>query len=469
MPELPEVETVRRILEKRYVGKKIIDVDILYPKMIHSPIEEFKANIEGQTITSISRKGKYLFINFSNEYSLISHLRMEGKYVLREKNEELSKYTKVVFYLDDSTLLCYEDMRCFGIMYLVKTSDIFQNKEVKKLGPEPFEIKDGSYLFEKYQKSSKEIKTCLLDQEIMSGLGNIYCDEVLFLCKINPFRKASSITLEECQNILDYSIKVLNKAISLGGSTVSSYHPEKGIDGKFQNELNVYGKVNLHCPVCGSILRKDKISGRGTTYCPICQKVGITIGLTGKIASGKSLVLKMFKELGAKVFSSDEEVGKLYSSNDFKQIMIENFSSQVLNDDLSISKGYIKNLISNDANAKKKLEDLIHPIIKEKIIKFIHDNKTSKLIVVEVPLLFESKMNTLFDYTLGVSCSYLTQFNNLVKRGSKSPQLDLSLNSSSKFDKYASRCSFLINNDSTIEELKKQVDEVYSKVLKNKS
>lgn len=468
MPELPEVETVRRILENKYVGKRIIDISILYPKMIHSPLEEFKKNIIDQIIISVTRKGKYLFINFSNGYSLISHLRMEGKYVLREKDEELSKYTKVIFYLDDNTLLCYEDMRCFGVMYLCQTQEIFNNKEVGKLGPEPFEIKDSNYLYNKYQKSNKEIKTCLLDQEIMSGLGNIYCDEVLFKSKINPFRKASTLSLEECQKILDFSIETLNKAISLGGSTVSSYHPEKGIDGKFQNELNVYGRASLPCPICHTILRKDKISGRGTTYCPICQNVALSVGLTGKIASGKSSVLDLFKEKGAKVFSCDEEVNNLYKDIEFKKLLIDKFSSLVLNDDLSISKGYLKNLISNDPTKKKELEDIIHPLIKEKVVKFIHDNKLSSLIVVEVPLLFETKMNSLFDYTIGVSCSLVNQIEHLKNRGSKNINLDLDLNNSNQFDKYAKKCSFLISNDSSFEELKKQVDVIYLQITSNK-
>ena len=466
MPELPEVETVRRILDMRYSGKRIVNIDILYPKMIHSSLDEFKNKITNSVIKNVARKGKYLFINFDNGYSIISHLRMEGKYILRQKNETISKHTRVIFFLDDDTSLCYEDSRCFGIMFLSKTEEIHLNKEVSKLGPEPFDINDSLYLYNKFVKSNKEIKALLLDQEIMSGLGNIYCDEVLFKSKINPYLPGNLIQKQDVDNILKYSIETLNKAISLGGTTVSTYHPEKGIDGRFQNQLLAYGKEKTPCVNCKTLLRKDKLHGRGTTYCPHCQNVAISIGLTGKIASGKSTVLKLFKDLGAKIFSSDEEVNKLYSDIEFKKQLITLFSSEVLNDDLSISKGYIKNKITQDEKMKKQLESLIHPLIKEKIKVFIQKNKREKLLVIEVPLLFEARFTNLFDYILGVSCSLPTQISHLKNRGSKSINLDLNLNQSNTFDKNASKCDFLINNDGTYEELKEEVNKIYHQIIK---
>lgn len=465
MPELPEVETVKKILEKRYVNKTITKIEILYQKMIHSPIDEFIKNITGAKIISVTRKGKYLFINFNNKYSIISHLRMEGKYILRQNNEDVSSHTRVVFYLDDDTKLCYDDSRCFGVMYLSKTENIFENKEVKKLGPEPFDILDPNYLYQKFHKSNSEIKLCLLDQSIMAGLGNIYCDEVLFNTKINPFRKAKTLSLQDCQNILTSSVNILNKAISLGGSTVSSYHPEKGIDGKFQNQLNVYGKVNQACPICQTSLLKDKLGGRGTTYCPNCQKVGISIGLTGKIASGKSTVLELFKNKGIDVFSSDVAVDNLYKDLNFKKEIIKLFTEKVLNDDLTISKGYIKNQISIEPSLKKQLESLIHPIIKKQIENFIFKHKETRMCIIEVPLLFEAKFDHLFDFIIGVNCSNITQLKNLKNRGSKNINLDLMINSSSNFDKNAHKCDFLIDNDGTIDELKHQVDEIYNQLL----
>ena len=186
MPELPEVETVRRVLESKYINRIITKIEVLYPKMIKTNLDEFVNTLTGAKIISIGRKGKYLFINFSNQYSIISHLRMEGKYIQKNIDEENTSYSRVVFYLDNNIKICYDDSRCFGIMYLEKTSEIFSNKEVSKLGPEPFEVKDTNYLYNRIHRSNNEIKACLLDQSIMCGLVNIYCDEVLFKSKINP-------------------------------------------------------------------------------------------------------------------------------------------------------------------------------------------------------------------------------------------------------------------------------------------
>ena len=465
MPELPEVETVRRVLENKYLNKTITKISIIYPKMIKTDLNEFENKIVNQKLISVTRKGKYLFLNFSNHYSIISHLRMEGKYIQRDITEDNTPYSRVVFYLDDDTKLCYDDSRCFGVMYLSKTDEIFLNKEVSKLGLEPFDIKDANYLFQKYKKSNNEIKALLLDQSIMCGLGNIYCDEVLFKSKLNPYQKGKTLTLQDCENILHFSIETLNHAIQLGGSTVSSYHPEKGVDGKFQNELNVYGKEKKSCVMCKTTLRKDKLKGRGTTYCPKCQNVAISVGLTGKIASGKSSVLDIFKKLGAVIFSSDQEVNNLYHEIEFKKQVINIFKESVLNDDLSISKNEIKKQIEQDPNKKIQLENLIHPIIKQKIINFIQKNKCQKLIVVEVPLLFESHMNNLFDYIIGVSCSFDNQIMHLKNRGSKNTALDISLNNSNKFDQNAHKCNFIINNDGTYQELENQVKDIYSQII----
>ena len=464
MPELPEVETVRKSLEKLYLNKKITKVEVFLERMILSPIEEFKSLITNSSFTSFRRIGKYLLLDLNNNYTIISHLRMEGKYIKRKKDEPITTHTRVVFTLENEDRMCYDDSRSFGIMKLVPTSLVNEQKEISKLGPEPFDV-DLNYLYLKLQKENCEIKAALLNQEIMTGLGNIYVDEVLFKSKINPYRLSKSITKEETQTIINNSIETLNKALELGGSTVSSYHPEKGVDGRFQNELVAYGKENCKCINCSTIMRKDKLSGRGTTYCPKCQNVAISLGITGKIASGKSTVLNILREKGFKIFSSDNEVARLYSTLEVKKGLINIFGEQVLNDDLSISKEYIKNAIFTDLSLKKKLEEYIHPLVKKSIQSFISKNKTEKLIIIEVPLMFEQRIYTLFDYILGIDCSYLNQIAHLKNRGSKSIDTDLVINQSNKFDKNISKCDFIINNDGTLEELNSQIDNILKTIL----
>ena len=465
MPELPEVETIRRTLEANYVNKKIVKVEVLYERMIKSPLDEFINKVTSSTISSFGRRGKYLLINLDNGYTIISHLRMEGKYFLREINEELSKYTRVIFTLENGSRLCYEDVRKFGIMYLTPTTKINEFEEIAKLGPEPFEIKDASYLHKAFKNKKVEIKAALLDQTIMTGLGNIYADEVCFKTKINPFKKANTLTLKECEDILKASVETLNDAIKSGGSTIATYHPAKGVDGMFQTKLLAYGKEGKKCPVCSSTMRKAIIKGRGTTYCPHCQNVALVIGITGKIASGKSTVTKLFKEKGCPTISSDEIVTNLYKELSFKKKLIEMFSPEVLNDDLSISKGYIKNVINLNPNKKKELEELVHPLVRAKIESFISSHMNEKMVVVEVPLLFEAGFENLFDVIIGVQASSLTQINHLNARKSLNVAKDLKLNESSQFDKNAKKCTYLIDNNYSLLDLRMNVDKLYLLIL----
>ena len=271
MPELPEVETVRKVLINQILNKKIIEVDVRYPKIIaNTTPEQFKNYLIGQSFIDIKRKGKYLIFILSNGY-LISHLRMEGKYKFDFDKED--KHSHIIFYFENNDFLVYNDVRKFGKMfYFDKNIDIYNQYPLNKLGMEPFELNDGSYLYDKSIKSKLCLKQLLLDQSILCGIGNIYADEICFLSKLSPLKKANRLTLNQCKNIIDNAKLVLNKAINLGGSTIKTYQSAHGVDGKFQNELLVYGKENQKCPTCNNLIIKIKLHGRGTCYCPNCQK-----------------------------------------------------------------------------------------------------------------------------------------------------------------------------------------------------
>lgn len=465
MPELPEVETVKNTLKRHLLNRKIISVDILYRRMILTPIDEFVENLKNVTIKDILRKGKYLIFNLDEKYALISHLRMEGKYLYFNENDDNTIHARVVFHLDNNEKMIYDDSRCFGIMELHPFAKFQEAECLMKLGPEPFDC-NGEYLFSKLRKKQIEIKSAILDQTILSGLGNIYADETLFASKINPYRKASSITLDECNKIISNSIMILNKAIKLGGSTVSSYHPENGVDGKFQNELLVYGKKGQHCPICHHKLLKDFCNGRGTTYCPNCQNVAIRVGIYGKIASGKSTMLTYLSQKGYKIFSCDEYINDLYlNSLVLKKALINLFKEEVLNDDGTISKSFIKNKITTEPSLKLELEKIIHPLVKKGIEKFIANTKEETIIFIEIPLLFEAKMTNLVDYIIGLDASLPSQIRNLENRGSKNPMIDLKLNQSNQFDKYAPKCDYIISNNSSLDNLYSQVDETLNKII----
>lgn len=274
MPELPEVETVRNVLKLWVNGRKIKDTNIFYNGVLDNIIfGDFKSKIVNQTIHDVNRMGKFLLFML-DDYVLLSHLRMEGKYYLVENeitDEKMNKHKIISFTLDDNKTLLYHDVRKFGRMKLLDKKDYLSDPSLSKLGKEPFVMKDNE-LFEKINKSNKPIKELLLDQSNIAGLGNIYVDEVLFLSKIHPLRKGKEVSISECDLLIKNSVIVLNKAIELGGSTIRSYHAGNKVDGRFQNELNVYGKKGEKCPSCGELIEKTFVGGRGTHYCNKCQK-----------------------------------------------------------------------------------------------------------------------------------------------------------------------------------------------------
>lgn len=271
MPELPEVETVKNGLLKKVKNKKIINCKILWPGIIAYPDKEtFIKNIANETIKDITRRGKFIIFHLDN-YLLISHLRMEGKYFIKDKDTILNKHDHVVFNLDNNKSLIYNDTRKFGKMYLIKENDS-KNNPLTKLGKEPWDnTLNISYLKDKFNKN-KAIKTLLLDQEIITGIGNIYADEILYLSHINPETPGKKLTDKNLEDIIKYTKSVLEKAISLGGTTIHTYTSVDGITGLFQQELLVHGKVNEPCPNCHTKIIKISVNKRGTYYCPHCQK-----------------------------------------------------------------------------------------------------------------------------------------------------------------------------------------------------
>lgn len=269
MPELPEVETVKNSLKNYVLNRKILKVDVLYKGIINHPsVKEFIEKITNQTILDVKRRGKYL-VFVLEDYNLISHLKMEGKYFIKDKYE-ITKHDHVIFTLDNNKYLIYNDTRKFGKMYLIN-KEYDNNSPLNILGLEPWDKElTISYLKDKLNRNIA-IKTLLLDQTIIVGIGNIYADEILFLSKINPLRKGYTLTNLELENIIKYTKEVLEKAISQGGTTIRTYSSVNGIHGLFQQELLVHGK-NSNCPICQEQILKIRVGGRGTYYCNNCQK-----------------------------------------------------------------------------------------------------------------------------------------------------------------------------------------------------
>ncbi|MED3622710.1 DNA-formamidopyrimidine glycosylase [Neobacillus thermocopriae] len=275
MPELPEVETVRKTLKKLVINKTIENITIYWPKIIKYPLEteQFIEVLKGETIRDVSRRGKFLII-YTGQYALVSHLRMEGRYGLFSKEDPFDKHTHVIFHFTDGTELRYRDVRKFGTMHLYKKGEEFLKPPLSTLGPEPFsEDFTVEYLGSKLRKTNRKIKPALLDQEILVGLGNIYVDEALFRSGIHPERIASSLVDEEITLLHKEITSTLREAVEKGGSTIRSYVNSQGEIGMFQLELYAYGRKGEPCKNCGREIVKTTVGGRGTHFCPNCQRL----------------------------------------------------------------------------------------------------------------------------------------------------------------------------------------------------
>lgn len=273
MPEKPEVLTVVESLKKVIIGKKIVKVDVLWKNIIEKPsIEEFQEQLKNQIVEFIDTRGKWIVIHLTKNV-LIIHLRMEGKFFFRNVDDPINKHEHVIFTFEDLTQMRFHDVRKFGKMHLLSKENYLKESPLKEMGYEYDDKRlNENYLYHKLQNKKIPIKTSLLDQSIITGIGNIYDDEILFMSKISPLRRSNMITKEECKELIKNTNTVLNKAIKLGGTTIKSFTSSEGVHGLFQNELLVHGKNDEPCPNCKNPITKIKINGRGTYYCHNCQK-----------------------------------------------------------------------------------------------------------------------------------------------------------------------------------------------------
>lgn len=274
MPELPEVETVRQILIKTgIIGKTIQKVEIYKNKLIKETTEkEFIDLLSGQTIHKIERKGKWLFFMLDT-HVLISHLGMTGKYFVDEKLLGSEK-KKIIFCLGDSQELIYCDSREFG-NFRLQALDIYQQLEpYKNIGLDLLnEQVSAEYLFSCYQKRKVPIKIALLDQNIISGIGNIYASEILFAAKIHPLKKTNELTYQEIEKIISLAQSILKEALKLGGTSAFDFINPLAKKGKYQSKLKVYARTKKPCYVCTSLIEDKEINSRNTFFCTQCQTI----------------------------------------------------------------------------------------------------------------------------------------------------------------------------------------------------
>ena len=266
MPELPEVETIRRELARKITNKKIVNLKIIKRKLIKEPgVAGFKKGLIGEKVKEVTRRAKVLIIKLKEDKFLVIHLRISG-WLLYGKEDPKAR---AVFYFSDNKALNYMDQRVLGELRLRK--DYKNLKFIKELGPEALDM--SLTKFRELLKTRKaRIKVLLLDQTLIAGLGNIYAQEALFLAKIDPRRAANSLSEREIKRLRGKVVSVLKEAIKYKGSSVDTYRDLGGDRGGMEKRLKVYGRKGKTCYICKRPLKKISLGGRGTCFCPHCQQ-----------------------------------------------------------------------------------------------------------------------------------------------------------------------------------------------------
>ena len=278
MPELPEVETVRRGLADRLVSFEIAQIEVCRERAVASPggVSSFCSGLTGATVGTWRRRGKYLMADLEPDRGVWGvHLRMTGQFQWHDQPTPLCKHTRVRLWNPDGAELRFVDVRSFGEMWWVPPGQPSQSviTGLTRLGPEPFEAGfNADYLKAKLSGSTRTIKTALLDQSLVAGVGNIYADESLFQAGLHPLTRSGSLSLEQLQRLQHSLVEVLQTSIGAGGTTFSDFRDLEGVNGNYGGQAWVYRRGGQDCRVCGHSIQREKHNGRSTHWCPQCQR-----------------------------------------------------------------------------------------------------------------------------------------------------------------------------------------------------
>jgi len=272
MPELPEVETILRALAPALTGRRIERVELFSPKM-RTPLAPLREELPGRTILAVRRRARYIVAKLDNGHGLVMHFGMTG--VVRVESPEVPrrKHEHVFLYLDNGLVFRFECARRFSVLEVQPLNANDDPPVFLSFGPEPLE--DGfspDYLYTRSRGVKQAVKPFLMDNGVVTGIGNIYATETLFAARVSPLKQASRLTRPACRRIVENARRVLQEAIRQGGTTIADFRHVDGTEGQFAVNLQIYGKAGCPCPVCGNLLKAAKQGGRTTVYCPHCQR-----------------------------------------------------------------------------------------------------------------------------------------------------------------------------------------------------
>lgn len=273
MPELPEVETVCRGLNKSLAGRVFTDVKLNRGGLRISFPANFSEDVKGRIVKGVKRRAKYILIDLEGEKTIIAHLGMSGSFTVNRPGYNSKKHDHAIITLDNKNLLVFNDARRFGLITLTEKSKVNKHPLIKNLGLEPLSNEfDGKTLYKILKGKKAPVKNVIMDQKFVVGVGNIYAAESLFFSGISPLREASKVTIKECEKLVLEIKEILEKAIKAGGSTFSDYRNSEGDVGYFQFNFQVYSREGLKCLKCKGKIKRIKQAGRSTFYCATCQK-----------------------------------------------------------------------------------------------------------------------------------------------------------------------------------------------------
>lgn len=290
MPELPEVETTVLDLKRKVLQRTFLDIWTDAPKLIKKPnLTEFKRRLKDKKIEDIKRKGKFIIFYLSCNERLLVHQKLtghllvgqwkkeKGKWVPQSKGlleDPMNRFIHIIFFLDNGLMLALSDLRKFARIELLTKEELDNLKDIQELGLDPL---DKNFTLKKFQEiikgQKRKIKQVLMDQKLISGIGNIYSDEILFRARVHPFKPANKLNPNEIKEIYANIKSVLKRAIKLGGESISDYRRPDGSKGNFDKERKVYRREGQPCYVCGTKIERKKIGSRSTYFCPKCQKL----------------------------------------------------------------------------------------------------------------------------------------------------------------------------------------------------
>lgn len=467
MPELPEVETFARGLDFALRGLRVESVALYREKNVKSDLASFASSLLEAKFLSVSRRGKYLIFHLDNGSALLSHLRMEGRWKALEGPFSPSPYAILALTLSDGRTLVYEDSRKFGTLEIKKESELFSSLPLSALGEEPLDISFPSF-FAGLSRKRVPIKEALLDQTFLAGIGNIYADESLFASGIHPLQKSDALDETRAKALYEEMRRILRLAISLRGSSIHSYVATFETEpSSMQEKLEIYGQAHRSCPRCGSKTTFIQVAGRGTTFCPLCQKrtdAPFRLAVTGPIHSGKSTAASYFRERGFPCFDADETVAKLYETPDVLAALRERFGKKAVKK-RAANRPFLRDLFSRDQKAKEAWTGYLYPRLLQEFRRFEKEHRGAEALLLDVPLLLSSPFKKEFDALLLIEADEEIRRQRIEKEGRDASAL-LAINASYPLRQTEKIATFVVKNEGDVPSFFASLEQVRSTIAK---